>query len=125
MDVFSSVPQVVPPEAAHPTGCPLAAALEAIGGKWNMVCLYWLDSGTRRFSELQRLMPEISHKVLTETLRSLEQQGVVTRTHLSEFPPHVEYSISHYGESLRPLIKSVLLWGRRHLERRGQRAKDE
>ena len=52
-----------------PTGCPLTAALRAIGGKWNLICLYWLETESRRFNELRRLMPDISHKVLTETLR--------------------------------------------------------
>jgi DNA-binding HxlR family transcriptional regulator len=62
------------------TGCPLTAALRAIGGKWSLICLYWLESETRRFNELRRLMPDISHKVLTETLRNLEREGLITRT---------------------------------------------
>lgn len=62
------------------TDCPLTAAVNAIGGKWNLICLYWLDSGRRRFNQLRRLMQDISHKVLTETLRSLEEEGMITRT---------------------------------------------
>ncbi len=102
----------------QPTDCPLTAALNAIGGKWSMICLYWLDSGTRRFNELQRLMPEISHKVLTATLRNLEEEGLICRTDFAEVPPRVEYKISEHGQSVRPLIEAVRIWGRTHLVRR-------
>ena len=106
-----------PSDTQPATGCPLTAALNAIGGKWNMICLYWLDTGTRRFNELQRLMPDISHKVLADTLRTLEQEWLITRTEFTEVPPRVEYKISPYGESVRPLIEAVRVWGRAHLER--------
>ena len=106
-----------PPDTKSATGCPLTAALNAIGGKWNMICLYWLDADTRRFNELQRLMPNISHKVLADTLRTLEQEGLISRTEYPEVPPRVEYKISAYGESVRPLIEAVRVWGRAHLER--------
>jgi DNA-binding HxlR family transcriptional regulator len=101
-----------------PSGCPLTAALNAIGGKWSMICLFWLDSGTRRFNELRRLMPDISHKVLTATLRNLEHEGLICRTEFPEVPPRVEYKISPYGESVRPLIETVRVWGRAHLARK-------
>jgi DNA-binding HxlR family transcriptional regulator len=103
--------------AAAPSGCPMTAALNAFGGKWSLICLYWLDSGTRRFNELQRLMPDISHKVLTATLRNLETEGLICRTDFLQVPPRVEYKISPYGESVRPLIEAVRLWGRAHLAR--------
>ena len=99
------------------TGCPLTAALGAIGGKWNLIVLYWLDLESRRFNELRRLMPDISHKVLTETLRGLEREGLITRVVYSEVPSHVEYRISAYGETVRPLIQAVRSWGRDHLTR--------
>src|SRR5712671_3351529 len=106
-----------PPEpAAPPTKCPLTAALNAIGGKWSLICLYWLDSGTRRFNELRRLMPDISHKVLAATLRSLESEGLISRTVYAEVPARVEYRISDHGETVRPLIQVVRAWGREHLE---------
>jgi DNA-binding HxlR family transcriptional regulator len=98
------------------TDCPLTAAVNAIDGKWNLICLYWLDSGTRRFNHLRRLMPDISHKVLTETLRSLEEEGLITRTVYAEVPSRVEYSISEHGQSLRPLIEVVLVWGHGHIQ---------
>jgi len=99
------------------TDCPLTAALNVIGGKWSLIILYWLDGGRKRFSELRRRMPAISHKVLAATLRDLEREGVVTRTVYPEIPPRVEYSISSYGRSVRPLIEAVRAWGRQHLER--------
>jgi len=111
-------PTVAPdqPQLAVPTHCPMTAALAAIGGKWSLICLYWLDSGTRRFHELRRLMPDVSQKVLTETLRNLETEGLVCRTVFPEVPPRVEYSISGHGQSVRPLIKAVRAWGQDHLE---------
>jgi DNA-binding HxlR family transcriptional regulator len=98
------------------TECPLTAALNALGGKWNLICLYWLDTGSRRFNELRRLMPEISHKVLAATLRNLEHEGLICRTVHAEVPPRVAYAISRHGETVRPLIQAVRAWGRAHLE---------
>ena len=97
------------------TDCPMTAALNAVGGKWSLICLYFLDTGTRRFNELRRLVPEVSHKVLAETLRNLEQEGLIVRTVHSLAPSHVEYEISPHGESVRPLIHAVRSWGREHL----------
>ncbi len=99
-----------------PTKCPLTAALNAIGGKWSLICLYWLDSGTRRFNELRRLMPDISHKVLTATLRGLEQEGLICRTVYAEVPARVEYRISGHGETVRPIIQAIRAWGQEHLD---------
>jgi DNA-binding HxlR family transcriptional regulator len=78
-----------------------------------VICLYWLDSGTRRFNELRRLMPQISHKVLAATLRNLEHQGLIGRTVYAEAPPRVEYCISGHGETVRPLIQAVRTLGPR------------
>ena len=107
-------PAGAPPALA--TDCPLTAALNAVGGKWSLISLYWLDSGPRRFNELRRFMPEISHKVLTATLRSLEREGLISRTVYAEVPPRVEYRISDHGESVRPMIQAVRVWGRQHME---------
>jgi DNA-binding HxlR family transcriptional regulator len=63
-----------------------------------MICLYWQDAGARRFNESQRLMPNISHKVLTATLRNLEREKLICRTAFSEVPPRVEHNISTHGE---------------------------
>ena len=103
-------------EPSVTTKCPMTAALNAIGGKWSLICLYWLDSDTRRFNELRRLMPDISHKVLAATLRGLEQEGLISRTVYPEVPPRVEYRISGHGESVRSIIEAVRVWGHEHLE---------
>lgn len=100
------------------TGCPLTAALEAIGGKWSLICLYWLEIEPRRFNELRRLMPDISHKVLAETLRNLERETLICRTVRRASPAHVEYALSAHGRSVAPLIHAVRAWGRDHLARR-------
>jgi DNA-binding HxlR family transcriptional regulator len=99
--------------ATEATGCPLTAAINALGGKWNLIVLYWLDLEARRFNELQRLMPDISHKVLTDTLRTLEQEGLIARIAREE--ARIEYALSSHGESVRPLIHAVRQWGRDHL----------
>ena len=95
--------------------CPLTAAIGAIGGKWNLICLYWLDTGPRRFNELRRLMPGISHKVLTSTLRNLEDEGLISRTVFAEVPARVEYQVTEYAQSVRPLLESIRTWGHQHL----------
>ncbi len=89
--------------------CPLTAALEVVGGKWSMIVLYWLTSGTRRFNELRRLMPCVSHKVLAATLRDLEREQLILRVIHAEVPPRVEYSISVHGRTVLPLIESIFL----------------
>lgn len=109
----------VEPGAERPTPmtqCPMTAALNAIGGKWSLICLYFLEIERRRFNELRRLMPDVSHKVLTETLRNLEEQGLIVRTVHSLAPSHVEYELSEHGETVRPLIHAVRGWGRDHLD---------
>jgi DNA-binding HxlR family transcriptional regulator len=103
-------------QTSSPTKCPLTAALTAIGGKWSLICLYWLDSGTRRFNELRRLMPDISHKVLAATLRGLEQEGLICRTVYAEVPPRVEYRISSHGTTVLPILQAVRAWGHQHLD---------
>lgn len=96
----------------------MRAAMSAIGGKWSLILLYWLDGAPRRFNELQRLVPDISHKVLAEVLRTLEEEGLITRTAREA---QVEYAISAHGRSLRPLIDAIHDWGEAHLARERQR----
>ena len=106
--------------AARPnpvTGCPLTAALAAIGGKWKLIIVYWLAESPRHFAALRREMPSISQKVLTEQLRELISDGIVERQPKGAVPAPVEYSLTDYGRSVLPLAESVRLWGRAHLER--------
>ena len=99
------------------TGCPLTAALTAIGGKWKMIIVYWLAESPKHFAALRRAMPGISQKVLTQQLRELVNDGLVEREPHGAVPAKVEYSLSAYGSSVLPLIESVRTWGRNHMER--------
>ncbi len=123
METKAVVRQTNPISDGAETDCPLTAALSVIGGKWSLIILYWLDDGRKRFNQLRKLMPAISHKVLAATLRDLEREGVITRMVYPEVPPKVEYAISDYGRSVRPLIQAVRKWGRQHLGRKRDRRK--
>jgi DNA-binding HxlR family transcriptional regulator len=101
------------------TGCPLTAAIRALGGKWNLILLYWLEIEPRRFGELRRLMPDISHKVLTQTLRVLEREGLVARSPRPGKSACVEYALSSHGRTVAPIVQAVRAWGRSHLARSG------
>jgi DNA-binding HxlR family transcriptional regulator len=97
-------------------GCPLTAALAAIGGKWKLIIIYWLGESPRHFAALRQLMPGISQKVLTQQLRELVNDGVVQRQPKGAVPAPVEYSLTDYGRSVLPLVEDVRLWGRAHME---------
>lgn len=91
--------------------CPVATTVSLIGSKWKLLILRNLLARPWRFNELQKSLEGISQKVLTDSLRSMEADGIVTRTVFAEVPPRVEYSLSELGESLRPIIKSMEVWG--------------
>ena len=97
-------------------GCPLTAALAAIGGKWKLIIVYWLAGSPRHFAALRQVMPGISQKVLTDQLRELVGDGIVQRQPKGAIPAPVEYSLTDYGRSLLPLVEDIRLWGRAHLE---------
>lgn len=98
------------------SGCPLTAALAAIGGKWKLIILYWLAESPKHFAALRREMPGISQKVLTQQLRELVGDGIVRRRPKGAIPSPVEYSLTDYGRSVLPLVEGVRLWGRGHIE---------
>ena len=98
-------------------GCPLTAALAAIGGKWKLIIVYWLAESPKHFAALRKAMPGISQKVLTQQLRELMSDGIVKRDPKGAVPAPVEYSLSDYGCSVLPLVENVRLWGRKHLSR--------
>lgn len=91
--------------------CPVEVAMEVIGGKWTAVVLAHLKQGPQRFSDFRRLIPDISEKMLTQRLRSLEADGLVLRTVLSTTPPHVSYELTPPGESLAPALQALYDWG--------------
>ena len=98
-------------------GCPLTAALAAIGGKWKLIIVYWLAEAPKHFAALRRVMPGISQKVLTQQLRELIRDGIVHRQPTGAIPAPVEYSLTDYGRSLLPLVEDIRRWGRAHMER--------
>ena len=98
-------------------GCPLTAALAAIGGKWKLIIVYWLAESRRHFAALRQAIPGISQKVLTQQLRELVSDEIVQRQPKGSVPAPVEYSLTDYGRSLLPLVEDVRLWGRVHIER--------
>ena len=84
--------------------CPVATTVELIGSKWKLLILKYLLNKTMRYNELKREIDGISQKVLTSTLKSMVEDGIVIRTSYPEVPPRVEYSLSEIGESMRPVI---------------------
>jgi DNA-binding HxlR family transcriptional regulator len=98
------------------SGCPLTAALAAIGGKWKLIIVYWLAESPKHFAALRRVMPGISQKVLTQQLRELVSDGIVQRQPKGAVPAPVEYSLTDYGRSVLPLVENIRLWGRDHIE---------
>ena len=91
--------------------CPVATTVSLIGSKWKLLIMRNLLARPWRFNELLKSLDGISQKVLTDSLRSMETDGIITRTVYPEVPPRVEYALSELGESMRPIIKSMEAWG--------------
>ncbi len=91
--------------------CPVATTVQMIGGKWKLLIMRNLMQRSWRFNELKNDLDGISQKVLTDSLRSMEADGIITRTVYAEVPPRVEYSLSELGESMRPIMKAMEKWG--------------
>ncbi|MCK9905130.1 HxlR family transcriptional regulator [Parafrankia colletiae] len=93
--------------------CPVEVTIEVVGGKWTAVILAHLKENDRlRFTQIRRLIPDITEKMLTQRLRELEKIGIVERTLVSATPPHVEYALTAEGRSLAPMLQSMWEWGR-------------
>jgi DNA-binding HxlR family transcriptional regulator len=95
--------------------CPVEATLSLIGGKYKPIILYHLIGHTLRFSELQRIMPQATQKMLTQQLREMEADGLIHREVFPEVPPRTEYSLTEYGATLEPVLKAMCDWGNEHL----------
>lgn len=91
--------------------CPVATTVSLIGSKWKLLILRNLLARPWRFNELKKNLEGISQKVLTDSLRSMEKDGLITRTVYAEVPPRVEYALSELGESMRPIIRAMEAWG--------------
>lgn len=91
--------------------CPVTGMFQLIGGKWKPVILYCLKSEKRRFGEISARIPGLSRKVLTEQLKELEEDGLLTRKQFNEIPPRVEYELTALGKSLAPVLNAMEKWG--------------
>ncbi|MFR9650008.1 MAG: helix-turn-helix domain-containing protein [Rikenellaceae bacterium] len=101
---------------AHNPSCPVRNVLSRIADKWSLLVLYTLqNSGTTRFNELQKLLPDISQKMLTVTLRTLEEDGFVTRKVYAVVPPKVEYSLTERAYSLLPHVNALTIWAKENM----------
>jgi len=93
------------------TACPIEHTMDIIGGKWTFLILRELFYGTKRFGELERSLHGISPRTLSLRLKELEQRHIIQRTVYSEIPPHVEYSLTEKGLTLRPIFDAMKDWG--------------
>ncbi|MDF3036741.1 MAG: transcriptional regulator [Paucimonas sp.] len=100
----------------NPLGCPMVMTINIIGGKWKPVILHMLSSRSMRFGQLKNCIPPVSQKMLTQQLRELELDGIVSRTVYPEVPPRVDYALTALGESLIPVIETLYQWGENYLK---------
>ena len=91
--------------------CPVATTVQIIGSKWKLLILRNLLQRPWRFNELRKDLEGISQKVLTDSLRSMEADGIIDRTVYAEVPPRVEYALNELGETLRPILDAMEAWG--------------
>ncbi len=96
---------------------PVNITVGVMGGKWKPLILWFLSHKTMRFNELHREITGVTQKMLTQQLRELEQEGLITRTVYPEVPPRVEYALSEYGKTLQPVLHSMAEWGELHVRR--------
>ena len=118
------VPETIPSETPIPRtrrhtgacspGCAVEATLRLIDGKWKGVILYHLLEGTLRFNEIRRRLTSVTQRMLTNQLREMEADGLITRTVYAQVPPKVEYSLTARGRSLEPVIRALKTWGDLH-----------
>ncbi|HJB34624.1 MAG TPA: helix-turn-helix transcriptional regulator [Candidatus Blautia merdipullorum] len=97
--------------------CPVATTVQLIGSKWKLLILRNLLVRPWRFNELRRDLEGISQKVLTDSLRAMEEDGIITRTVYPKVPPRVEYALSPLGESMRPILNAMEKWGTNYKKR--------
>ncbi|WP_347862559.1 winged helix-turn-helix transcriptional regulator [Salimicrobium sp. PL1-032A] len=97
--------------------CSIEYTMKKIGGKWKPVILWHLGAdGTLRYNELRRLLPGVSHKVLSQQLKELEEDRFIDRFSYNTVPPKVEYSMTSFGKTIMPILEQMHLWGTEHAE---------
>ncbi|EEO27956.1 winged helix-turn-helix transcriptional regulator [Oxalobacter paraformigenes] len=104
------------------THCPVEAAIGLVGGKYKSLILWKLAGGTLRFSQLKKEVPCATPKMLTRQLRELEADGLIRRQVFPVVPPRVEYSLTDFGKSIRPVLEALYEWGNLYLNRQGLEA---
>ena len=102
---------------ANATSCPADFTLAMIGGRWKIPIIFHLLAGRRRFSELARSLTGVTQKMLTQQLREMERNGLVSRNVYAQVPPKVEYSLTDLGMSLKPIVEAMCRWGKLHGDR--------
>ena len=100
--------------------CAMDVTMNYIGGKWKTIVLWYLRKDKKRFSELRRLIPNITEKMLSLQLKDLENDGLVSRKLYAEVPPKVEYFLTDFGKSLIPMLEEIARWGRNLAESKGR-----
>jgi DNA-binding HxlR family transcriptional regulator len=91
--------------------CPVTRTMSVIGGKWKPIIMWTVRGGTRRFGEIRKMIPGITQKMLTQQLRELERDGIISRKVYAVVPPMVEYSLTEYGRTLTPILDAMAEWG--------------
>lgn len=102
--------------------CPVDSTLKLIGGKYKALILWHLVDGALRFGELKRLIPSATAKMLTQQLRELENDNLIVRTVYPVVPPKVEYNLSEFGKSIKPILNAMYSWGEIYLQKNGMEA---
>lgn len=102
----------------YDNNCPVGVVLKILGGKWKTLILYSLLDGTKRFNELRRIMPTVTQRMLTNQLRELEQDKIITRKIYAQVPPKVEYSLTETGWDLQPILEQLESWGKCYIAKR-------
>ena len=92
--------------------CPLTTAQAVIFGKWKLMIVYQIGTGQNRFSSIKKNLPDCSEAILAKQLRELEADGIIRRIDFFEMPPHVEYSLTEYGENLMGIVSMIAKWGK-------------
>ena len=100
--------------------CALDITMDYIGGKWKTVVLWYLRNKTMRFGEIKKQIPDITEKMLSLQLKSLEEDGVIKREVFAEVPLRVEYSLTDFGKTLVPVVEAIAKWGRALAENEGK-----
>ena len=100
--------------------CAMDITMDYIGGKWKTVVLWYLRKDKKRFSELRKLIPNITEKMLSLQLKDLETDGIVKRKIYPEVPPKVEYYLTDFGKTLVPMLEEIAKWGHRLAETKGK-----